>query len=458
LLLTGTGLATQNPDADQLLVEPREALDVELKEWLNLADNDHRAAVAKEIIALANHGGGYLVIGFTDLSDGSFAPATPRPANLNGWSQDAIQSIVAKYIDPAVQCRVEHRSAPGSQDRYPIIAVPGGHRVPIRAKSGSPDNNKLVPHRVYIRRPGPNSEEPKTAEEWDRLLERCLQNRKEELLEAMRSIMAGVVPTAHEKSQPKLDELLQFENVAIARWQARVATLPPDAPAGFLHGYYEVGIAIDGSFEVPSLSELRQTIEREVRNHSGWPPFLTLNRAPFAPKAIDGAVEFWRGPENNAHDVPTRHDFWRVSPQGLFYTRRGYRDDDRVRGKEPGKTLDIVMPTRWIGEAIMQVAYIAQALKATDANLICHCRWCGLAGRQLRSWGNPNRVFFDDQYTSAQDTYEATETVALDALPGSLPELVYTIIAPLYELFDFFKLPKRLVEEELNSLLKDRFS
>jgi hypothetical protein len=39
--------------------------------------------------------------------------------------------------------------------------------------------------------------------------------------------------------------------------------------------------------------------------------------------------------------------------------------------------------------------------------------------------------------------------VALDALPDALPELVFAILAPLYELFDFFRLPKRLVEEEL---------
>ena len=148
---------------------------MEVKEWLDLTNNDHRALVAKEIIALANHGGGYLMIGFEELTDGSFKPANPRPPNLDAWSQDAIQSIISKYVDPTVQCRVVHQAAPASTDRYPIVIVPGGHRNLIRAKSGSPDG-KLVPHRVYTRRPGPASEEFKTAEEWDRLFERVLQN------------------------------------------------------------------------------------------------------------------------------------------------------------------------------------------------------------------------------------------------------------------------------------------
>jgi hypothetical protein len=173
--------------------------------------------IAKEIIALANHGGGFLVIGFEERADGTFQPSTGRPANLDAWSQDSIQAIVAKYADPGVQCGVHHRADAASREKYPIIAVPGGHRVPIRAKAGSPDGKKLVAHRVYIRRPGPASEEPKTAEEWDRFLERCLQNRQAELLEAMRSIMAGVLPSAAPATPTRFDQLKAFETQAIAR-------------------------------------------------------------------------------------------------------------------------------------------------------------------------------------------------------------------------------------------------
>jgi hypothetical protein len=67
-------ISPRSPELNQLVVEPRETLDAEVKEWLDLASNDHRALVAKEVIALANHGGGYLVIGFEERADGSFKP------------------------------------------------------------------------------------------------------------------------------------------------------------------------------------------------------------------------------------------------------------------------------------------------------------------------------------------------------------------------------------------------
>jgi hypothetical protein len=80
-----------------------------------------------------------------------------------------------------------------------------------------------------------------------------------------------------------------------------------------------------------------------------------------------------------------------------------------------------------------------------------------MLGRRLTTLGNPNRILTGEYYAE-QGAYEATQNVALGALPHALPEIVYTMVASLYELFGFFKLPKRLVEEELASLQRNRFS
>src|SRR5262249_22182165 len=175
---------------------------------------------------------------------------------------------------------------------------------------------------------------------------------------------------------------------AIGRWEARVQNLPRDAPPRFPDGHLDVGIAIEGAFKVQELRDLRQTVQAAVRNHSGWPPFLTVNRAPFAPVPIDGAVEFWRGPDvDGSYDIPVHHDFWRISPRGLLFTRMGFREDGGFDGLESGKYFDVTSPTWRLGEALLEGTYIARALDAVDANLICHCRWRGLSGRLLVSRG-----------------------------------------------------------------------
>jgi hypothetical protein len=61
-------------------------------------------------------------------------------------------------------------------------------------------------------------------------------------------------------------------------------------------------------------------------------------------------------------------------------------------------------------------------------------------------------------YKASQDRYETSTTVPVDSLPDSLPEVVFSMLAPLYELFDFFRLPKRLVEEELKEMSRNTFA
>ena len=73
---------TRNRLAD-LLLNPQESLDVEYKGWVELAGNDqHKALLAKAIMALANSGGGFVVVGFTE-KDGRLILDQGRPPTLD---------------------------------------------------------------------------------------------------------------------------------------------------------------------------------------------------------------------------------------------------------------------------------------------------------------------------------------------------------------------------------------
>lgn len=78
-----------------LLTEPSENPTVEYKSWLDLQDQEKKGLLAKAVIALANEGGGHLVIGFSD--DGPEFIALPRPQNLMSYDQDTINNIIKKF-------------------------------------------------------------------------------------------------------------------------------------------------------------------------------------------------------------------------------------------------------------------------------------------------------------------------------------------------------------------------
>lgn len=83
--------------------------------------------------------------------------------------------------------------------------------MPIRTRRGS-ENGEITADKYYIRRPGPNSEPPRSGLEWDELLRRCIANRDQELEGTIRRILrvsqrAGV-PLPSRASDP-IDELLR---------------------------------------------------------------------------------------------------------------------------------------------------------------------------------------------------------------------------------------------------------
>src|SRR5262245_51390165 len=145
------------PDANSsrrlgdLLIEPHETLEIELKEWLDIVnDGAHKAVLAKSLMALANHGGGFVLIGFTETPQGG-VPAPNRPANLSSYTPDTVNSVVLSYAEPPFHCDVSIHAAPDGL-QYPIISVLGGHRRPIRAKRAGPNNQTVQMNSYYIRR------------------------------------------------------------------------------------------------------------------------------------------------------------------------------------------------------------------------------------------------------------------------------------------------------------------
>lgn len=168
-------------ELDILVTSPEETLEAEYKEWLDLRNKPHKAKLAKELIALHNHGGGHLVIGFEDSNLSSL----PRPQNYDYVDTDYVNGIVARYADPPFHCRVSEVKG------HIVIAVPAGAIVPIRSTRGSA-SDEIIQDRYYIRRPGPNSEPPQTALEWDELIRRCISNREAELEHLVRRILRAI--------------------------------------------------------------------------------------------------------------------------------------------------------------------------------------------------------------------------------------------------------------------------
>ena len=219
-------------DLRPLITEPREDLAYEYKDWLDLTSNEHKATLAKATIALANHGGGFIVIGFAE--HGQTLESRPRPEEIPEITQDSVNAAVRRYADPEFHCEVYDVLHPNTGVSHTVVAVPSTLTVPVMSRRDYQE--EIAQNSCYIRKPGPRSEQPQTSEEWRTLLNRCVRANQDEMLEAIRSIVTGRVET--QDSIPNaLDDLRDYCTSARGRWKELVSDEPDNSPARFPHGY-----------------------------------------------------------------------------------------------------------------------------------------------------------------------------------------------------------------------------
>jgi Putative DNA-binding domain len=245
-------------DLKLLLEYPSEKLSIEYKSWLDLTDNAAKANLAKAAIALANEGGGIIVLGMReDAVRGGALGSQPPLAGLARYSQDNINAAIERFADPAFHCTLMFAEHPLTRTEHAFVIVPGGMTVPVMSTRGA--DGQIQAQRCYVRKPGPRSEEPYTSAEWRGIFERCLQARRQTMLEAIRVIVQGHADASAAAEDG--DRLLQYADAARDRWTELIRELPRDDIARMPAGHYELAFQLEDVPPTPSLNELLRRMQ-----------------------------------------------------------------------------------------------------------------------------------------------------------------------------------------------------
>ena len=345
---------------------------------------------------------------------------------------------------------------------FPVVKIPGGHRVPVRARRAGPDGNIVQMNAIYVRKPGPRSEPPQSGQEWEDLLSRCLGNRRDEMLGYIRGLLTGAMP----QIKPAADKqrLDQWIAASFNRWSALTDPLPADVGPRYPHGYYNFAYEIVGAARHTTLAQLPDVIRASVVRHTGWSPFWYPTRQAVEPYPVDGAVECWLGGNTETPAEmrdPAHADFWRITPDGRAYLLRGYQEDSgdlqwASRGNvAPGTVFDVTLPIWRVGETLLQAERLAANLFEGPTTIRFAAKYTGLQGRSLVSIDGRRDV--RDGRTARQESIPLQTHVESQAIGPNLPEIVHTLLAPLYGLFGFSELPMQLVVDELTRMRTGNF-
>jgi hypothetical protein len=223
------------------------------------------------------------------------------------------------------------------------------------------------------------------------------------------------------------------------------------AAGPFALGYWKAAYTITPEITGMSLSSFRDELRRVVGNETGWPIGIFMEREDARPRPHEGCVELWLA---EAMRDPSVSDYWRACPNGNFVSFRGYQEDstgwEGVR--TPGERFDFILPIWRVGEVLLHGYRFANRFAGEGASMRVTMMWTGLDGRTLYN-SQPTIYYTPHSRQSQQErvvaSVEIDDVLSIDA---NLYDLVDELTRPLYETFDFLRVPRQTLVAELDEM------
>jgi hypothetical protein len=459
-------------DRDQvhaLVEQPIEALQVELKTWIDPRTDDGAAKLVKAIFAIRNRNGGFVLIGFDNKTSRPDKYPFDEPVEAL-FHIDAIQTLVSRYSIPAFEIEVAFQERDGQA--HPVISIPDGVRVPAVIKkdlTGDGGKRHLIQGDLYFRTLGSNGTASSARimpSDYADLLDVCFENREADIGRFLRRHLSGGVAVdtfisalggesaalvLRKRAMAVIDEGTAASELAI-----KAAATPEQRALIEPALTMRVGLVLDPSRpeELPT-QEFLSKVAASNPNLTGWPMWLdsrNFTDAEFRPYVKDG---LWQATINHLEGGWSQHfDFLRFDPKGAFYLQRVMQDDltDKVA---PGSALDAQLMIYRVAEAFVVGTSMGRALNWDEsAEAGFAFRWTGLQNRKLRPWVNAFHSFGTSGGQSHTPSVDSFVQVPLETPNAALAPYVAKAVAPLFSAFNGYSPPADLVETSVRKLIE----
>lgn len=461
-----------NDRIQNLIERPSESLSIELKGWFDPDTPEGISKIVRGALAMRNHGGGYILIGFHN--DNGLPDIINAPPDVRSlFHIDKIQCLLGKYSSEPFEVIIHFPVHDGQE--FPVLEIPSGIKTPVAAKSNllKGGNKPLIKaNQIYIRTLLSNNT-PSTSEatwkDYGRIVEVCFDNREADIGRFLRRHLGVISPKLiqdiafsmtqsfkpDETIEDKLSKFLQeseqrFVNELDKR---ELPTLPE-------HGTWEVGLMIIGDIPPyePNINFLN-LLESSNPNYTGWPVWLDsrgFSDADARPYVFDGA---WEALIIILNAGWNEIDFMRLHPKGKFYLRRALEDDISINPlrPKPMTCLDFGLPITRTAEAILVGLGFAKSMgcELEKTQLAFAFKWSKLRGRILSSWAWPGR-YISPNHIAYQDAVFAMSYVPLETPESAITPFVYDVIKQLFIIFNGFDPGSTLVEDFVKRLIERR--
>jgi len=157
-------------DPDKLLITlGYESQGLDYKATIDLSSKRDRAALAKDVIAMANWGGGSIVIGVQETRPGHFVPSGVSESVVEAFEVSRLNRALRPFLDPPIPIIVRRIMLDGAT--YVVLRVSAsGHTLILAARQH--EEAGLYCGRIYTRTSAAESAEVQSSAELREMLDR----------------------------------------------------------------------------------------------------------------------------------------------------------------------------------------------------------------------------------------------------------------------------------------------
>ncbi len=379
-----------------LILHPYESKELDFKGPMAWHGNDKKACceIVKDILAMANTKGGFIVIGVEETKNG-FSLKGLTTDQIASFQSEEINRFVQRYAEPPINTTLSKIEHDGKS--FVIISVPQFSSVPHICKTEYP--KVLTKPTLYVRTDNNESAPISTTNDFHAVIESAISKRELSLLTAIRSIIKG-----HELYKDQNQTIKEYYTDQISHAIKAFENKNPLKDKNYI-GYREVTFYPISSFDNKrfEIPKLKEALRQASVNFKGW-PFIFVSDDPRELYAIQDGIELLTAfTDFNGND---RIDFWRLYTSGLFYYRTLMWEEfqDRKRTKtidvnyllskvHKGPTMDFLALTFYVAEAINSLVLLYSALDINVEPITAKFRITGTNDMMLSSSSYLSRAY-----------------------------------------------------------------
>lgn len=391
-------------DLKQIIMRGYESKNVDYKGPGKWDETDKKACceLVKDILAMSNSEGGFLVIGVAEKG-GEFQHVGLSVEELRSYETSRVNRFLQNYADPPINCLVVKEQI--YDQTFIIIEVPGFKETPHLCQKEFP--GVLKPSGLYVRTDNNESALVQSSADFRRVVERAVRNKQDELLESFRAILTNSAIKSEEQYCNKQYE----QELANAVTNGNFATFykknvyDESKYEGYREFWCYPSEYIQNRFSLAQIHTAAKSADVDFR---GWPFLYYGNHQEDKPYAIDGGIEAKTRYVDFANQ--DRADYWQFQQSGLFYHRR-LMWEESMGGKIPEHPVMLFKePALYSAEGLHTMIKLFENLLDVDEEVKVGLRVTGTQGRMLVSDSGPLRMQYIAMMPSI--TFEKARSLA----------------------------------------------